>query len=444
LSDDGQNVFEYGAGDGDICRKQILLGETKYYCVSENSDGELTMGWTSDLVGPLFNKKNVSWTVERTNTNDTHLGVYYEYKNEKGVDITERGFIRLVGRYLPDDQTKTYKVHLKGTVGQKSVTMQIEVKKPACLYDPSAMKTASNNKPYRWTTNVWGTSVDIDAICIQYAGVIGIPPQVIKAQMFQESDKTGDKFNPSYRYEPWQDDFFADPNRNPDGWEDYSTQPFWVTGEPPNPMGEGKIVPLNHQNVHPVYYPSSPVHIADYVLNNWGQYFKKSDYTVIGSNSLTVRLVNYANTYNFIYLLNGELGDPVSQAISLIKHDIKVQYTQIAQTRKAASYGLIQMLYTTAQPLGYNRGNDATSSHAPEELNDETIEMPFYEQFTEANLSKEFSKERLDFAMAGDWPLGWEKTWMNSFGWYNKDAGYAPSVFANSRRFYPQASEVKP
>jgi hypothetical protein len=114
-------------------------------------------------------------------------------------------------------------------------------------------------------------------------------------------------------------------------------------------------------------------------------------------------------------------------------------YTAYAQTRKCASYGLIQMLYTTAQEQGYNEGESIESSSAPEKLNDELVAMPLYKTFTLANLCLEFNVENPTEIPICNWPKGWEQTWKDSWKKYNKRSTYGSDVFNNSKQFYPQA-----
>jgi hypothetical protein len=414
----------------------ILLGETKYYQAKPDPSNETkfifkemseTSGWTS---GGQPAKFTVT-AAEPTNK----LGVYYEFKDDDPLPKALAGdMIRLIGRYWTKDQT--YKVRLSATSGTRTGSIEIEVKKPTKLYDATVF-----NKPYNTTQNIRGESLDIDALCIEYGGKIGIPPQVIKGQMFQESDHTGDRFNPSYRYEPWADNKFADPTRNP-YWEDYIKQPFWITGEEPNPMGEGKAVPLDHKNVMPVYYPKNPISQGFYAVVNWDQYWRSQTDSVIGSQKLTDKWRQYWVGFYVQSLIdpqNPPLAGPNDLATRAVQYYIQATYKDYAQTRKAASYGLIQILYTTAKdPLGFNRGKSISTSSAPEDLNDETVEMPFYKKFTESNLRWQFGGENATIPES-NWPKGWEKTWMDSFVKYNSGDGYSASVFNHSRKFYPQS-----
>ena len=429
----------------------ILLGETKYFYAVEGGGGE-TRPWMKiyEAVSPeLPSGAQVDgvWTVRESGAEPNQgqrLGVYWEQKKPiPNGGTLPIGMVRVVGRYWhPDsiytvDLIATKRVWWMGSQGTIGYRVPIEVKKPARLHDESVF-----SKPFKETRNIRNELLDIDALCIEYGGKIGIPPQVIKGQMFQESDKTGDQFNPSYRYEPWADYGFASEELNPKFWKDYRKQPFWVTGQPPRPMGEGKDVPLDHQNVKPVYYPTSPISIADYAINNWGKYWKwnksGTGIIIIGNDKLTEKWEENRKKYEAAWVFGIS---PITIAREATQKEIKQKYTDYAQTRKAASYGLIQMLYTTAKdPLGFNRGKSIEESSAPEELNDEKVEMPFYQKFTEKNLREEFGGEDA-IVPDSNWPKGWEKTWMDSFKAYNSASDYGISVFNHAKKFYPQKQQ---
>jgi hypothetical protein len=434
--------FQYPeSGREKIRIRTILLGETKYYQAipdtnPKNTD-KLIFREMHETNGWKRGGDSIKYTVS-PEFPSYKLGVYYEFRDNDGIAL-EKDLIRLVGRYWTPDTT--FKVRLKADSedGKRHGKIVIGVMKPKRLY-----KLASS---LPWYNEAWGiryNRIDIDSLCIWYGGNIGIPPQVIKGQMFQESYKEGGNFWPSYRYEPWADYGFVH-QKNKSYALAYMEQPFWVTGKPPKPMGSGKDIPpkdtpLGHYNVKPIFYTTEPVTIADYVINHWDKYFLQSRDSIIGSKALTDKFRDFLNTYNDILLLSPFiLGDPYSIATSFILGDIHEKYTDYAQTRKAASYGFIQMLYTTAQNMGYNVGKSIDESFGPEELNDETIEMPLYKKFTERNLRIDFEDEKIPVIPEANWPKGWEQTWMDSFWIYNSGDGYSASVFNHAKKFYPQS-----
>jgi hypothetical protein len=410
----------------------ILLGETKYYTAKPDPDQFSNLIITESSSPKLGDgDKRVKFEdpqIADDAVNNEKIGVYWDYLKSDGKGL-DSGVVRVIGRYWKQDTTYKVKLHAVLKELGREGAVEIEVKKPAKLHDATVF-----SKPYNTTQNIRGESLDIDALCIEYGGKIGIPPQVIKGQMFQESDHTGDRFNPSYRYEPWQDYDFVYNNKQENS-DAYMKQPFWVTGESPNPMGEGKDVPRDHQNVKPIYYPTEPISIADYAFQHWDEYCSQSSNTIIDSPPLTKTYREYLEACKDAWLIPFSGEGQYSLAKKLIQAKIKEKYIDPAQTRKAASYGFIQMLYTTALEQGFNAGKSISSSLAPEELNDELIEMPFYKKFTEKNLRSLFSGN----VPVSQWPDGWEKTWMNSFKKYNHKPEYPLSVFNNAKKFYPQS-----
>jgi len=448
----GEVVLENNTELG-LDRDVILLGETKYYAAAREldpTDPEMkkevlrlyTVTNFDETGKPLFrgHETEVRYATALRSGEETatlyHGKKWPRWESDavRMMDLDE-GLIRIIGRYWKEGSEEN-KVNLwvqSTTKPDLFGKRLIEVKKPEKLHDPRVF-----NKPFDVTWNIRNELLNIDELCIEYGGKIGISPQIIKGQMFQESDKTGDRFNPSYRYEPWADYGFA----HGEHAKDYAQQPFCVTGQPPKPMGEGKDIPLDHQNVKPVYYPTSPVSIAEYAISNWGKYWDSEKLTVVGStdgpDNLTDRWRNYLIAWYAGYSTIGQ--DPSWLATRLLYRHIRQKYVDYAQTRKAASYGLIQMLYTTALVQGYNKGKSISTSQAPEELNDETIEMPFYQTFTDKNLRLQFGGSK-SIVPNANWPKGWEQTWKDSFKKYNKHPGYGVSVFKHARKFHPQPKQ---
>jgi hypothetical protein len=404
---------------------------------------------TTDLnTNPGIGSADYSVTVSTlgTTTPDIpgkRLGAYWETKKPIPTDPTKNlpdGMIRLIGRYWSADSV--HKIQLSASASGKTKSAIVKVKKPGKLFDPNVYDKDILNIQYNLTKGIKDNDINIDELCIEYGGIIGISPQIIKAQMFQESYKgrgaEPKMFYPTYRYEPWADYRSASEKLNPKHWKDYLKQPFYVTGTLSNPMGEGKVIPLDHKNVKPIYYPTEAISIADFVINNWGEYIVQSELKIVGSGDLTEKWKEYFDQWSDAYLLG--TGEGAYQiATKLIQQYIRKKYTGYAQTRKAASYGLVQVMYITAKdPLGFNRGKTISSSDAPENLNDETIEMPFYKKFTEGNLKSLFKNKNV-IESEGDWSDGWETTWKKSFEPYNGDVDYPGSVFKHSKKFYPQS-----
>ncbi len=194
-----------------IKSRDILLGQTKYYWAeSDTNDDKRLIINESETIPDASTQPNalkVNFSVTK-DTADNKLGVYYEnkyydYKNNAERDLDKNFFIRLLGRYWTPDTT--FKVHLYATTqdGQRSGDIAIKVKKPSRL-----------GNRYSKARDVFGNRINIDSICVLYAGIYGIPPQFIKGQMQQEADtcnfggNIGIGFAPSYRYEPYTVQFW--------------------------------------------------------------------------------------------------------------------------------------------------------------------------------------------------------------------------------------------
>lgn len=95
----------------------------------------------------------------------------------------------------------------------------------------------------------------------------------------------------------------------------------------------------------------------------------------------------------------------------------------IAQTRISASYGFLQMLYSTAKLRGYKYDQ----SHRPEDLEETetifTFAVPYLRSKLSIEINTQLSKEN------SEWNLGFEQTVYNSLSLYN-----SPSLEGNPER----------
>jgi len=415
---------------------EILLGETKYYFVRDNSGSAYIDTTTDPDVNPgvqngsIWSNNPVSIVTCEPNSG-RRLGVYWEKKKPDGTDLPS-GMIRLIGRYWHEDSI--YKVKLTAVYNGDSLSKIIEVKKPVRLLTPGQSPT------YRLSRDVFNNEINIDSICIYYGGKSGIPPQIIKGQMFQEAAKynyggeIGWGFAASYRYEPWTDIWkfrrWYELGRN-----DFLEQPFVVTQ---NSMGTGKQVPV-HYNVMPLDYPRNPTRVGRHVVDNWDQYFNSAEEKFIGleeeseMNKWWQRIKSY-----YLKLYKNDFTKVISAARELIQSEIIEYRQEYAQTRKCASYGVIQIMYETARSEGgYNRGKSRSQPDTwdrPEDLNDHMVSMPFYEVFTLKNLKEVIG----DDLPQSNWKKGFERTWIDVVQKYNKCyKGYGGSVIDNSKKFMP-------
>jgi hypothetical protein len=412
----------------------ILLGETKYYQAKEDPNGNLEI-IEHTSVPAQGSLSGVVWTVEKVE--GLRLGVYHEDRDKDGNVLPGDDRIRLVGRYWTPDTT--FKVRLTATQAGRSKSIEIEVKKPASLL------STNQDWSYALANNVASADIEIsiDSLCIRFGGENGIPPQLLKGQMFQESYKSeGHRLWPSYRYEPWQDLRF----RNGIYAQDYFAQPYWVDENGMGTSSNGQPVPTHHFNVKPrlsfsTSYPTTPTRIGDYVSDNLGQYYRGQGLRrnfISGHGAPSVVQVLWDN---LVRVYKGSVPD--GEAVTLVEEDFKsflrVRYFEFwAQTRKTASYGFSQMLYTTAiqQKVGYPRSN--ANSPAPEELSRENILLPLVCKFLKSNVNAALKKLLSSEAFTdASWQIGFEETWRVSYSLYNSVPDYARSVINNSLRFLP-------
>ena len=435
----------------------ILLGQTKYY-YAKKKGGKLQIIETTNSQLPTGNNVITDptvWSITPVTISQSNKpnagkrpGVYWETQKPipNGSGNLPSGMIRLIGRYWSQDSV--YKVTLSASYQGMKDSIVIEVMKPVKLFEWKNITDVTDKKnflhktsDYRSSTDVFGYPLNIDSLIISVAGVSGIPPQMIKAQMFRESILSGYHFDPSYRYEPWQDFVWQGVNRPQN--DPFINQPFYITATFPN--GDGEMIPTNHSNLYPKGltpkgYPSEPVPvtISDYALNNWSQFKKiNADGTITilgaGSDDLNNLWLEYYKKYTSVW----ESASSAERATEEVKKEIKKEYDITAQTRKVASYGLIQMLYTTALGRGYNEGLSISKAHAPEHLNENNILMPLYQTFTLLNLKSIFG---INISVSdGQWNNGWEAVWGQELKKYNNNSTkYSNSVLKAFPYFEPK------
>ncbi|AFH50352.1 Hypothetical protein IALB_2649 [Ignavibacterium album JCM 16511] len=438
---------------------EILLGETKYFAVKKKTEtGELKIEEIKTEYGnePQFPADADGWEWLKTDVwgdapvtpvaEGDKLGVYWEkekpvWKGSTKKGNTPKGMIRLIGRYW--EVGKTYKIKLTArTQNGDEASIVIEVKKPSKL---------GNN--IAWSKDVFGNDLNIDELCIMWGGTLGIPPQFIKGQMIRETSSRY-PFYPTYLYEPWTTQFKAFKDD-----ESLFNNPFYVqdnatTFNPPTP---------NHNNVKDYHYPTEPVSVWDMIEKystivhssppgGWEKYGKRKEngelyfygvYTTpqkkfnelqddaynkydIKNNPSKKTIANNEARENFIKFFRDEWDGEVSGNRKGLKN-IK------AQTRLAASYGLLQLTYPTA--IGGTVNYPINSENLPEELLEtENIKWAF-------NLLTYFINDAVNTQTNknGNWQEGLEGTYLNRIWkrWNKWKVGYPEEVLGFSNNYKP-------
>jgi hypothetical protein len=403
---------------------EILLGQTKYYRAKNHptDTNKLIIEETAEPVIGDAIAANV-WgtnpvTIIDGQGHGRRMGVYWEKEKPKpdGSGDLLLGLIRLVGRFWHPDSV--YKVGLSAGHQGRTGSIEIEVKKPRAL-----------GNTYRYAHHINGsTLVNFDSLMILYAGTSGIPPQQLKGQVSVEAHKEGQVFWPTYRYEPWRDLYFRiQPKRA--YARDYMDHPFWANSISMDPDD----VPTSHLNVKPLNYSVSPITIGNYLAANLFQYTKGSGKkrSIIDKEFLT-NMYRVALRY---YMDELRLSQSVAQdsADQMMRDYFTNAYDDVwAQTRKAASYGFFQMLYTTAieSYVGYPK----SYSYLPENLSHQDVLFPRVKNKLIHHVRRVLKNQTWEDS---NWQLGFEGTWRECYRSYNERPGYNKDVMDSSLSFAP-------
>jgi hypothetical protein len=384
--------------------------------------------------------------VDTCTTCSRKMGVYWEKKwptaefdtvkiGKKKYQIIkmknlENGIVRLVGRFWSADST--YKVKFKAKVNNSIYSMLVTIKRPNKLGSKKISK------------DVFDKSISIDSICITNGGKYGILPQFIKGHIANESIG----FLPSYRYEPYSTEFdFRDANNNFTIKEKWKNHPFIVDSFK---MGDGSSIP-NHLNVKYYDYLKSPTKVWDIIkkYSTIEENIAPGGVIIYGrkesNDSLNFERYGYSTVQNIYNKILSHFQGKKNKADSSVfkeARDSTITYLRkswngglenlIAQTRLASSYGLLQLLHSTAIIEGY----PDSSSKAPEDLNINSINLPL----SMKRLLKFLKNNGLlgDSLKIDNWPYGYEATFQRMLIGWNSRVKYSNEVLENSKSYLPK------
>jgi hypothetical protein len=301
---------------------------------------------------------------------------------------------------------------------------------------------------YSEIEDVLGHSVNLDSIIIKYAGETGIPPQMIKGHIEKET-----LFENSWRYEPFEDIYIQDSPKKRVGIitnKDGTLLPFVVSE-----AGMGGDFPTEHTNVNPTDYQRTPLKITRFLEDHLERYINRSKMLVIGRQEYTQPLTrDLKRIYKEVLLLGFKGKDARDFAIEVMKNELHSEeygdnYSDLyAQTRISASYGLTQMLYTTAICTKFaqtgSRYTPANSlfmkrsdvSSPPEKLNEINYLFPRYVDLMLQRLWVVLGKPAS--IPDHDWSIGFEEAWRRAFQMHNPfEVGYGQRVISLSQRYLP-------
>ncbi|MEX2116292.1 MAG: hypothetical protein WEB37_05345 [Bacteroidota bacterium] len=416
----------------------LLLGESKYYYVVEEGGG-LKVKDDGDPNNPFESRiQDVTFSVESVD-GDTS-GVYWENQHPvysgatfAGVADLPQGFLRMVGRYSLNE--RTYKARLVARKNDDITSAVIAVEKPRELGDSQFARNRSS------TLDVYNAHLDIDSLCIHYGGRFGIPPQLIKGHIEQESAFIGSGgvgFAPSYRYEPYTVQFW-------DRVRNRTQNPFFVT--------EGNIrhpPPPQHSHVQFIPYFTQQVSVWQVIVDH-SELLETGgpDHRLYGRQvadtmdfrpysrmqqrySAFLKLAKRKHPKAFADSANAQMARYLRYDWRPVKNSSVGGENIIAQTRLASSYGWLQMLYTTALERRYPE--DGT--RLPEILNVTdtcmTYSLRYQKSLLVTNLGAPLER-------GNDWPGGYE----NAFYLYvlpawNSIATYPASVMRRAQGYLPK------
>ncbi len=436
-SDNDFGCNDYGITVGIVEPRTILLGETNYYYATEEN-GQLIIHETDDpssnpgIKSPSLIMEDL--TIADDAVNNDKIGAYWDYLDATGNDLPD-GMIRVIGRYWKQDTTYKVRLHAVNLDDGSEGAIEITVKKPA--------KLGNTNSSVK---DVFGNDLNLDSLIIRYAGEYGIPPQIIKGQMQQESST----FTPAWRYEPFQDVKIQNGD-DPDRY--FADDLPFVVDE--TTMGSGDKP--DHSNEDPLPYLDTPTKIASYTVDHWNNYVQhhtgdKPD-IIVGDSSLSSR---WLKIYGKIKVDNGakisddeartEAHDELKQEMQDVTVNIGKFFDHMAQTRKVTSYGFTQMMYITAADNCFNNNHDQcydlSSTYYvdqtderiyPEKLNEQDFLMPCYCDFLWKKLNFTFTT----CIPEGNWQGGLESHWDQALVKYNGASDYGEKVFANAENYLP-------
>ena len=446
-----------------LTKNEILLGETQYYYVTA-VNGILRIKKTESTSAPEDLIPGFEWggepveVVESGPNSGKRLGVYWE----RGKPIPDGNgnlpgaLIRLIGRHWHADSAYKVRLSAANSYGETVGTV-IEVTKPGKLGDNLI---ACSRRTY---LDIEGEPIDVDSLCVFYGGTYGIPPQFIKGQIQDECafSQALQKLVPSYRFEPYTTQVDVYNLR-----DDYGGNPFYIRGPWDTQMGIGKCIPSSqcppeHKNVSFIPYVLYPKTLWDFVYD-YSQLatiepprgdITPEQHAIYGKRTADGRMdfgndvyPTMQNMYDKLYkLYDDQLGGTdktraADLARELMGSTMRDQWNEVgwenitAQTRIASSYGLLQMLYTTAiEERDYPTGPE----NRPEDINDTKTCMDFSMKHLD-ELVKKAVRSKLG-AKQNDWPGGFEGAFREYiYPRWNTKKTYPQSMLLNSLNHLPQ------
>jgi len=365
---------------------KILLGETKFFQVDSTQEGKLRIKEVPDslketgLPGRIAD--NSIWgttplsVLRDADTSAYRVGLYWDFKwatirtdtLEPIMNNLPDGLIRVIGRYWTRDSLS--QVKLQAQYQGKSEDVVIEVKRPNQL--GTTNHTVTGPTVLNGVDSTW----NLDSLIIEVAGREGILPQIVKGIIRKESIN----FHPSYRYEPFTDLMIIQQL----GGSFDSTSRYWIRSE--SNLGDPTIP--QHNNIRIAIGPDGQVIQYPGYRTVWDYYseYDSSLYTRRWYQSQEDQWKTFFEQFRDSLRDSGlDMVVAMAQSQPLADERYRLWLRNeigglgmvgtIAQTRIAASYGLMQLTYFGgAVPRrqfitwGYNYPNN-DASFLPEYIN---------------------------------------------------------------------------
>jgi hypothetical protein len=418
---------------------KIMLGETKYYqakydpadssklVIQELGSPVLAGGIPEDVWGdhPVLRGEGQAFGVFW----DKLQPVFLTDSTEPAMTALSPGLLRIVGRYW--SASGSVSVVLAATHRGRRTEREVRVISPDLL--------GSRNNLISGPSAVGGVSQqwNIDSMIVSEAGKEGLQPQMIKAIMKKESG-----FFPTYRYEPFDD--LRKIHNGKSGFD--SSHRYWVQdqldlGQPPPPIHEnlrdglGNLISYpGFQNLWAYYSSNARLYgkrIYASLQQKWNQLYQAARDSIrrsVNSDRRASDSAAVAAESSYVRWLKYELGD--SGMIGLV-----------AQTRIAASFGLMQLTYyggvqSTRGYPGYNYPNDS-EDYPPELLNRPDIGLKygllhFKKKIRDVLGNVPFGAE--------SWSAGLEVIYWRALRGYNGSRRYPHPVFQFAAEYIPRRS----
>jgi hypothetical protein len=350
---------------------EIMLGETKYY-QAKNDPRDTTKLMIQELQTPILDggiPEDVWGTCPIPRSTGATVVVYWDKvyplfisdSSEPQMDPLPLGLLRLVGRYI--GQSGAQPARVKATHFGRTGEREIRVVMPALLGETN--NRISGPSFQDGVSQFWS----LDSMIIAEAGKEGIQPQVLKAIIRKESN-----FFPTYRYEPFDDlSKIQKPASDFDSLHRYWIHNAIQLGQPGIAThenlrdGNGSLIQYpGFQNLWSYYSSNSRLYgrrIYSSLQQKWNQLYQKardSLWRLVKSDQRAADSASILAESSYVRWLKFEFGDS-----GMVK--------MVAQTRIAASYGLMQLTYYNGTRrlhghLGYAYPNN-DPGYPPELLN---------------------------------------------------------------------------